>query len=536
MLIPALGGEGLSGSALYPTGTQSQPSSATGPEMKGNSAALSLTNISKSFSGVTVLSGVSFTAEAGRVLAIVGENGAGKSTLKNIICGLLRPDHGTIEVLGQEVPHLTPALARQLGIAAVHQELSLFPSLTVAENMYVGMLPKDRWGNVRLAWVMAECRKLLHDTLGEQIDPLTLVEDLSLGQRQMVEVAKALVRARNIIIFDEPTTSLSIAERARLLEAIRSLRLQGYSVLFISHFFEEIYAVADDIVVLRDGNFVAAGRVEDLPPPVVERHMVGRELAAVDRLARPPMEDTAKTLLEVEGVSDGERVRDVALRVRAGEIVGLGGLLGAGRSELAQALVGLRPATGSVKVDGKVFSHRSPERARHLGMVLVSEDRRGEQAFLNRPVRENLLAGHIGPEHRRYGIISRYQERKAANAMVQAFGVKCSSLEQDLVSLSGGNQQKVILARWLMEKPRICILDEPTKGIDVGAKAEIHMLVRRLAEQGTAVILISSDMPELMALSHRIVIMRKGEIVGELKGHEFEPDTILRLASVGSRT
>jgi ABC-type sugar transport system ATPase subunit len=505
------------------------------PEPHQSGTVLSLSNIGKSFSGVKVLQDVTFAAQAGRVLAIVGENGAGKSTLKNIICGLLQPDHGKIEILGQDVSHLTPMLARELGIAAVHQELSLFPNLTVAENMFVGMLPKDRWGNIRIAQALPECRAILHDTLGEQIDPLTLVEDLSLGQRQMVEVAKALVRARSVIIFDEPTTSLSIAERARLLAAIRDLKTRGYCILFITHFFEEIYAVSDDIVVLRDGHFVAAGPIEEMPAPVVERHMVGRELSTVDHMPRPATQADAEVLLEVDGISDDTLLKNVSFSVRAGEIMGVGGLLGAGRSELMQTLVGLRASTGTVRVAGEVFERRTPDRARRLGMVLVSEDRRREQAFLNRPVRENFLAGHIGPEHRRFGIISNKLERTAAQAMVAAFRVKCASLEQDLVSLSGGNQQKVILARWLMEKPRICILDEPTKGIDVGAKADIHLLVRELAAQGTAVILISSDMPELMSLSHRIVVMRKGSITGELKADEFEPDTILRLASTGSR-
>lgn len=503
--------------------------------MPNDKTALSLANVAKSFAGVTVLSDISLTAKSGRVLAIVGENGAGKSTLKNIICGLLQPDCGTVMVSGQEVRHLTAALARQLGIAAVHQELSLFPNLTTAENIFVGMLPQDGWGNIRLSRVVPDCQAVLAGTLGEAIDPLELVENLSVGQRQMVEVAKALVRASSIIIFDEPTTSLSIAERSRLLDAVRNLRDRGLAVLYISHFLEEIYAVADDIAVLRDGRLVASGPVADMPAPVLERHMVGRELAAADHLARTPVSKTSEIILDVDGMDDGSRLHGVSLRVRAGEVVGLGGLLGAGRSELAQALMGLRTATGTVKIRGQLIGQRSPDRARSNGMVLVSEDRRDEQAFLNRSVRENLLAGHLGPEHRRAGIISRTLERKSAQAMASDFGVKCASLEQDLVSLSGGNQQKVILARWLMEKPRICILDEPTKGIDVGAKAEVHLLVRQLAAQGTAVVLISSDMPELIALSHRIVVMRKGAIVGELTPEEFEPDLILRMASTGSR-
>jgi ABC-type sugar transport system ATPase subunit len=503
---------------------------------EGDGVALRLTNVSKSFADVTVLKDISFEARAGRVLAIMGENGAGKSTLKNIICGLLTPDQGTITVLGEEYQHLTSSLAKQLGIAAVHQELSLFPNLTVAENMFVGMLPRDGFGNVRVRRAAPLSRQLLKEALGENLNPATKVEHLSLGQRQMVEVAKALVRSRSVLIFDEPTTSLSLAERARLLEAVKNVRARGLGVIYISHFLEEVYEVADDIVVLRDGVVVASGPIEDMPRPVVERHMVGRELAAVDH---QPLPETAKNLepiLAIENLSDGELLRNVSLSIRPGEIVGLGGLLGAGRSELAQGLVGLRKVTGTVRIAGKPFTKRTPQTARSEGMVLVSEDRRSEQAFLQRPVRENLLAGHLTKEHRKFGLISRARERTTAEQMVREYGVKLATIEQDLVSLSGGNQQKVILARWLSEKPRICILDEPTKGIDVGAKAEVHRLVRELAAQGVAVMLISSDMPELLALSHRVVVMHKGAAVGELSPDEFEPDLILRMASTGSRT
>jgi ABC-type sugar transport system ATPase subunit len=504
--------------------------------LPGDGVALRLSNVGKSFADVTVLKDISFEAKAGRVLAIMGENGAGKSTLKNIICGLLTPDQGTITVLGEDYPHLSSSLARELGIAAVHQELSLFPNLTVAENMFVGILPRDGFGNVRVGRAVPLARELLSEALGENLNPTTKVEHLSLGQRQMVEVAKALVRSKSVLIFDEPTTSLSLAERARLLEAVKNVRARGLGVIYISHFLEEVYEVADDIVVLRDGVVVASGTIDEMPRPVVERHMVGRELAAVDHQPLPETARNQDPVLEIESLSDGELLRNVSLSIRPGEIVGLGGLLGAGRSELAQGLVGLRKVTGTVRIAGREFTRRTPPTARAEGMVLVSEDRRSEQAFLQRPVRENILAGHLTKEHRKYGLISRKRENAAAEQMVRDYGVKLATIEQDLVSLSGGNQQKVILARWLSEKPRICILDEPTKGIDVGAKAEVHRLVRELAAEGVAVMLISSDMPELLALSHRVVVMHKGTAVGELSPDEFEPDLILRMASTGSRT
>jgi ABC-type sugar transport system ATPase subunit len=504
--------------------------------LDGSPAAIRLSGISKSFAGVPVLKDISFEARAGRVLAIMGENGAGKSTLKNIMCGLLSPDGGTITVGGEEFTTLSSAAVRGHGIAAVHQELSLFANLTVAENMYVGMLPRDRFGNVRIKRVIPDAKRVLAESLGEALNPTTRVEHLSLGQRQMVEVAKALVRARAVLIFDEPTTSLSLAERARLLDAVRRVRDRGVGVIYISHFMEEVYEIADDIVVLRDGVLVASGEIKDLPRHEVEHSMVGRELAAADRVPLPDSVRDAQPLLSVERVSDASLLRDVSLQVRPGEILGIGGLLGAGRSELAQAIVGLRRVTGTVKVGEQILRGHDPRKAREAGVVLVSEDRRGEQAFLDRPVRENLLVGHYSADLRRFGLLSRRGEDEASARMVKTFGIRLADVEQDLVSLSGGNQQKVILARWLDEKPRVCILDEPTKGIDVGAKAEVHRLIRELAEAGIAILLISSDMPELLALSHRIVVMHKGAAVGELGHDEFEPDLILRLASTGARS
>lgn len=505
------------------------------PVFAAGEVVLRLENIGKSFGDVTVLKDISFEAKAGRVLAIMGENGAGKSTLKNIICGLLAPDQGTVMVSGRPFEKLTSSLARELGIAAVHQELSLFPNLSVAENIYVGILPRDGWGNVRVGRAAPQARKLLSDALGENLNPSTKVEHLSLGQRQMVEVAKALARSKSVLVFDEPTTSLSLTERARLLEAVKNVRARGLAVIYISHFLEEVYAVADDIVVMRDGVVVADGPIEEMPRPVVERHMVGRELASVEREPLPESVRAKAPVLEVEGLSDDRLLKGISLSIRPGEIVGLGGLLGAGRSELAQGLVGLRKVTGTVRLGSTEFSKRSPRTARSEGLVLVSEDRRSEQAFLQRPVRENLLAGHTSRAHRKTGLLSRRLEKAAARRLVETYGVRLADVEQDLVSLSGGNQQKVILARWLNESPKVCILDEPTKGIDVGAKAEVHRLIRELAANGMGVLLISSDMPELLALSHRVIVMHKGRAVGELSPDEYEPDLILRMASTGSR-
>jgi ABC-type sugar transport system ATPase subunit len=469
----------------------------------------------------------------------MGENGAGKSTLKNILCGLVSPDTGRILAGGKEYGRLTTQDARSLGIAAIHQELSLFPNLSVAENIHIGVgsLP-TRGGLVDKAAMRERSLRLLGEVFENQLDLNQPVERLSLGERQLVEVAKALHRASAMLIFDEPTTSLSLPERRRLFDVVRNLRGRGYALIYITHFMEEVYELADRIIVLRDGQIVGTGTPQEIDPEQLTKLMVGRELAAVDTdLAT--VQDRAKgsassaVVLRTRNLSDSRLLHDVSFELHAGEVLGLGGLMGAGRTEVAQAIFGIAPAEGLVEVRGRAFANRTPETAKQQGIALVSEDRRADQIFAGRSVYENLTSTILEDVKRGWGLLSRSQQRRRAEEMTRDYGVRHPGLDAPMAALSGGNQQKCVIARWLATNPTICILDEPTKGIDVRAKAEIHLLVSRLAASGLGVLLISSDLPELLALSHRILVMHKGSIVGQIERPDFDPGTVVRMASMG---
>jgi len=499
---------------------------------------LRLEGIAKSFGATQVLSGATFTVDRGEVVALVGENGAGKSTLKNIICGLIQPSSGQLIANGTTYDGFTPETARELGIAAIHQELSLFPNLSIAENIHIGVNSMPTRGGV-LNWetMRGQTVRQLKDLFDHDVNVDQLVGEMSLGQRQLVEVAKAKHRASNMLIFDEPTTSLSLPERKRLFDVVRKLKNSGFGIIYITHFLEEIYELSDRIVVLRDGRIVGTGATGELEREDLVRMMVGRELSAVneamaeDQTATPDL--AQPVVLRVSDVSDGELLHDVSLEVKAKEVVGIGGLMGAGRTELTQAIFGMRQATGRVEVNGVEFSDRAPATAKTRGIALVSEDRRAEQVFGSRGVDENVTSTIHRQFANRFGLLSKRQMQQRARELCDRYGVKYASLETPMGDLSGGNQQKCILARWLSDRPSICILDEPTKGIDVNAKAEVHLLIRKLASDGLGVLLISSDLPELMTLSHRILVMHKGTIVGQFQRPDFEAESIVRMASLG---
>ena len=500
---------------------------------------ISLDGVGKSYSGVWVLRDASFSVSRGEVVALMGENGAGKSTLKNILCGLVAPDAGSIVFQGKTYPRLTTQDVRAMGIAAIHQELSLFPNLSVAENVHmgVGALP-TRLGLVDGTAMGQETVRLLSDFFETAVNPHQPVERLSLGERQLVEVAKALHRASSMLIFDEPTTSLSLPERRRLFDVVRSLRARGYALIYITHFMEEVYELADRIVVLRDGRMVGSGTPQTLGRKQLTGLMVGRELAEIDTTLASAQQAAAQratpeVILRVRDIADGGLLRGVTFDLHAGEILGLGGLMGAGRSEVAEAIFGINQAEGTVEIRGEKFEHRTPETAKARGLALVSEDRRADQIFPGRSVRENLTATILDTLKAGLGFLSPSRQRTQAAALARDYGVRHPGLEASMVALSGGNQQKCVIGRWLATQPAIYIMDEPTKGIDVGAKAEIHRLVARLAAEGMAVLLISSDLPELLALSHRILVMHKGRIVGELDHTQFDPVTVVHMASTG---
>ena len=488
---------------------------------------LEATGIAKSYEGVRALRGVSFDLRRGEVHALVGENGAGKSTLIKVVTGAVVPDAGTLKVGGQPVPQMTPALARTLGIAAIYQQPSLFPDLSVAENIALALEGGRAWRRVDWAGRAGRAADLLA-RVGSSIDPERRVDTLSMPEQQMVEIAKALGAEARVLIMDEPTASLTEREAAQLFAAIERLRAAGAGVIYISHRLEEIAAIADRITVLRDGESVATRPRAEVTRDELIRLMVGREVSAVF-----PKRDVAigGAALELRGVSHRPSgIRNVSLTVRHGEILGVAGLVGSGRTELAEIMFGLRPADeGEILVDGAVVTPRSPSAAIAAGLAYVPEDRRQHGVVLEMSVTANASLANLAGVSRG-GLIDRTAERQAARTYVDDLRIKAASLDADVGSLSGGNQQKVALARWLETRPRVLILDEPTQGVDVGSKAEIHTLMGTLAARGLAIVMISSEMPEILGMSDRIAVMRGGRIAGILDQEGSTQAAILALA------
>jgi rhamnose transport system ATP-binding protein len=477
---------------------------------------LELRAIAKSFGGARALRGVDFTLRAGEVHALLGENGAGKSTLIKIVTGAHQPDGGTLSVAGRPVDHLTPAGAHALGIACIYQQPALFPDLTVMENIALRLEPGSAWR--RIDWRARRERACeLLDRIGAVISPDAEVRTLSMPEQQLVEIACALGAGARIVIMDEPTSSLTQKEQHLLYAVVRDLRQQGVGVIYISHRLEEIFALADRVTVLRDGQSVGTNSVTDVNEAALIRMMIGREMAQIYPAGELAPGEIMLSLRNVGCADSG--VRDVTFDVRAGEIFGLAGLVGAGRTELARILFGLTPATtGEIRLDNELIAPRSPAEAVALGIAYVPEDRRHHGVILELPVAPNMTMAI----HRRIfprGWLRFGAERALALDFIRDLAVKCAGPEAPASSLSGGNQQKVSLARWLATKPRLLILDEPTQGVDVGAKSEIHHLIRQLAQRGLAVLLISSDLPEILGMSDRIGVMRGGRLVAELPRH-----------------
>lgn len=485
---------------------------------------LHATGLTKSFAGIPVLRDVDIEVERGQVVAIVGENGAGKSTLKNLLTGLLTPDSGTIELDGAAITHFRAA---DYGIAAVHQEFSLFNSLSVAENICITDLPGSP---TRVNWQQVRQTAQEHlDIIGTDIGLDTTVEKLSTGKQQLVEIAKALRQAHRLLILDEPTASLTEPEREHLFDVIERLRERGLGIIFISHFIDEVYRIADSIVVLRDGQRVGARRAAELPRRELEELMVGRPLTERQVDLKRPGDDIA---LRVAGLSSRSDVRDVSFELKRGEILGLAGLMGAGRTELVESIYGLRPASGSIWIGDQPVEHPTPALMKQLGVAFVPEDRRHHGLFIIRSLRENLTAAALAQiVQRRLPGFGFGGERQAARSIIDQLRVINPGVDKPIQMLSGGNQQKSMLGRWLAIHPTICIFDEPTRGVDIGAKEDIHALIGELAQQGIGVLLVSSDLPEIMLLAHRILVLHKGRIVKELLHDDFDPRTIIQYAS-----
>jgi rhamnose transport system ATP-binding protein len=484
-------------------------------------------NVSKAFGGVHALKGVSFELRAGEVHALVGENGAGKSTLIKIITGALEPDEGTLELAGQPVVHSDPVTARRLGIAAIYQQPALFPELTVAENIALGVEQGSAWQPVRWSERRAKARELL-SRVGASIQPDAEVCSLTMPEQQLVEIARALGAEARVLIMDEPTASLSEREVEKLHDVVHGLRGAGVGVIYISHRLDELFQIADRVTVLRDGALVATQPMNQVDRDGLIRMMVGRELTAVFPKTTVQIGAPVVELRAVGCRSAG--VRGINLTVRAGELVGLAGLIGAGRTELARVLFGLTPADeGQIVLRGKRVTINSPRRAIELGIAYVPEDRRRHGVILDLPVAANTSLAVL-QQLSAGGRLNFSRERKLAATNVERLTLKTPSIDTPVGQLSGGNQQKVAVARWLATEPSLLILDEPTQGIDIGAKAEIHRLMGDLAARGLGILLISSELPEILGMSDRVIVMRQGAIEGELSRGEATQQRVLSLA------
>ena len=493
---------------------------------------LRATDVTKAYAGVQALKRASLELRAGEVHALVGENGAGKSTLIKILTGAVQPDSGEISLDGEPLARLTPASAKSLGIAAIYQQPALFGELTVAENIALGLERTGRWGRVDWRERHRRAQELL-GRVGARIDPEIDAGDLSMPQQQLVEIARALGADARVLILDEPTASLSKDDTDNLFRVVRELREHGVGMIYISHRLEELPVIADRVTVLRDGNTIATREMSEVNREQLIQMMVGRELSAVFPKRTVPLGDTVLELRGVGCTSTG--VSDISLDVRAGEIVGLSGLVGAGRSELARTIFGLTPADrGEILVRGKRVRIGSPADAIAHGIAYVPEDRRRHGVVLEMPVSENVTLAALG-NLSRFGALDFRRERELAADYTRRLGVKTASIRSLVSTLSGGNQQKVALSRWLLTKPTLLVLDEPTQGIDVGAKSEIHELMTELAEQGVAILMISSELPEILGMSDRIAVMHGGTIVSVLDRAEATPERVLARA-LGEQT
>ncbi len=492
---------------------------------KGNHITLELDGVSKEFPGVKALDAVLFNLYRGEVHALCGENGAGKSTLMNILSGNLEPDQGRIRLYGREVRIEDPRKARSLGIGIVHQENSLTPNLSVADNIFVAGHPRNRWGLIDRDTLNRQARGLLNRLGLNHIHPNTPVERLSTGQRQMVEIAKALSQEPDILILDEPTATISERDTLALFLLIRTMTRVGSAVIYITHRLQEVFAVADRVTVLKDGRYQGTLKVKETGVAEIVRMMVGRDLKAFDYRDDRQSEE----LLEVQGLC-GDGFVDVSLTLRRGEILGLAGLVGAGRSEFCRALVGAdRVTKGTVRAKGKVLKVRHTGHSLAQGIGYLPENRKELGLFMEMDLVDNMQSVHMNAS--RSGWTSRERAARYAEQQVQQLDIRTPSVYQKVRYLSGGNQQKVVLAKWLLTEPDILLIDEPTAGIDVGAKSEIYALINGLTERGTGVILVSSDLPELIGIADRIAVMYQGRVAGVLDRDQFSEEGIMYLAS-----
>ncbi|WP_415914408.1 sugar ABC transporter ATP-binding protein [Paraburkholderia sp. J67] len=501
---------------------------APSPSTSEQDCLLEVRDVGKSFPGVVALDGVKFRVRRGTVHALMGENGAGKSTLMKIIAGIYMPDKGEIRLKGEPVKLQGPLDALNRGIAMIHQELNLMPFMTVAENIWIRREPKNRFGFVDHA-ALRKRTQALFDRLSIDIDPEVEVRTLSVASRQMVEIAKAVSFDSDILIMDEPTSALTDKEVSHLFRIIRQLREQGKGIVYITHKMNELFEIADEFSVFRDGKYIGTHASSDVTRDDIIRMMVGREITQMF-----PKEEVAigGVLMSVRNLTVEGVFHDVSFDLRAGEILGVAGLVGSGRSNVAEALFGVVPATsGEIHIDGKLVKIDTPAKAMKHRMAFLTEDRKDTGCFLSLDLLSNMEAAVLRNRYVKFNFVQQAELRKDCEEMSRMLRVKTPGLHEEIQNLSGGNQQKVLIGRWLLTKPRILILDEPTRGIDVGAKAEIHRLVSKLAGEGVAVLMISSEMPEVLGMSDRVMVMHEGRMTGIVDRKDADQVRIMDLAS-----
>lgn len=496
--------------------------------MKTQNPILQMTDITKAFPGVKALDGVNITAYGGEVLALLGENGAGKSTLMKILSGVYKKDSGKIVIEGQEVEPNNIKEAEKLGIAIIHQELSVLPNLTVEENIFLGNEKYNKYSRKIDKKLLKERSKRFLEQIGCKVEPNALVRDINVGDRQLIEIAKALTKNSRIIIMDEPTTALTEVETKKLFEVIDKLKEKGIAIIYISHRMEEIFTICDRVTVLRDGKYVGESRTKDITHDELIAMMVGRKLEEQFPYKKV---NKGKILLTVKNLKYKNKVNDISFEVRGGEILGVAGLMGSGRTELAKTIFGeYKKDSGEILIEGANIKISSAKDGIKNGICYLSEDRKGEGLVLGMSVGENMTLPNLIKYENSIKKIDKIKEKEDIDKYIQKLSVKTPSAEQLIKNLSGGNQQKAILAKWIMLSPKVLIIDEPTKGIDVGAKKEIYEVLNELKEMGKAIIMISSDMPEVLGISDRIIVMHEGKLTGEVAHEEANQELIMKYA------
>ena len=491
---------------------------------------IEMRGIDKSFGSNQVLKQAGFTLESGEVHALMGENGAGKSTLMKILTGVYTKDAGTVLVDGKEVNYKNPQEAEKAGIVFIYQELNVMFDLTVEENLFMGKEIHGKFGICDRKAMQKKAREALN-TLGVDISPKTVMSELSVGQQQMVEICKALMADAKVIIMDEPTAALTQSETVALFKVIESLRKKGVSMVYISHRMEEIFELCDRITVLRDGSYIGVKNIPETNMNEIVKMMIGREIGE-----RYPSRDVkiGKEVLKVKGLTRKGTFHDVSFSVRAGEVLGVSGLMGAGRTEIMQAIFGnLSYESGSIEIDGKEVKISNPRQAMEQGIGFITEDRKTEGLMLDKSIRENISLCNLG-RISKSSVISKEAEKNMVAEAIKDLHIKCFGPYHECNNLSGGNQQKVVLAKWILTNPKILILDEPTRGVDIGAKKEIYSIINKLAAQGVAIIMVSSELPEVLGMSDNIMVVREGEVRGIISYEEANQERVMTLATRGT--